>query len=200
MNNLNIPRHAFNFNHKSIELHIFTDASESAYGACVYVRCLNNDGTTTVHLLTSKNKVAPIKHLTIPRLELCGALLGARLCAKVVASLAIKINKVYYWCDSTIVLCWLSVSPNKLQPFVRNRVSEIQESTGENSWRYVSSKENPADLVSRGLRADQIGTCKLWWSGPEFLKLGEDRWPKMPNTGSNSDIPEFKVHLVDNCQ
>ncbi|XP_059047967.1 uncharacterized protein LOC131843357, partial [Achroia grisella] len=175
-------------------------ASECAYGACVYVRCLNNDDTITVHLLTSKNKVAPIKHTTIPRLELCGALLGARLSAKVVDSLTIKINKCYYWCDSTIVLCWLSASPNKLKPFVRNRVSEIQESTGENSWRYVSSKENPADFISRGLRADQIGTCKLWWSGPEFLKLGEDRWPKMPNTGSNSDIPEFKVHLVDNCQ
>lgn len=83
---------------------------------------------------------------------------------------------------------------------MRNRVSEIQESTAENSWRYVSSKENPADLVSRGLRADRIGTCSLWWSGPEFLNFGEDRWPKMPNISSNCNIPEIIVNLLDSYE
>lgn len=141
--------------------------------------------------MTSKSRVAPIKPTTIPRLELCGALLAARLCNKVLKSLNIQINKCRFWCDSMIVLGWLSTPSNKLKSFVRNRVHEIKESTEGHTWSYVPSKDNPADLVSRGLRADHISSSTLWWSGPTFLSNHETNWPKMPNTNETQDLPEL---------
>ncbi|CAG9137940.1 unnamed protein product [Plutella xylostella] len=134
----------------SVESVVEVNASERAYASCVYIRTIRNDGTAHVCLLTSKNKVAPIKPTTIPRLELCGALLGTRLCKKVLDSLTVKIDQCYYWSDSTIVLGWLNTATSRLERFVRNRVNEIQESTAGDTWSYVPSKQNPADLVSRG--------------------------------------------------
>ncbi|XP_047032788.1 uncharacterized protein LOC124639459 isoform X3 [Helicoverpa zea] len=166
------------------------DASERAFGCCVYLRSVNMEGAVKVQLLASKNRVAPIKPTTIPRLELCGALLGARLCAKVQSSITLPITRCQFWCDSTIVLSWLAMSPNVLKPFVRNRVNEIQESTAGHTWSYVPSRFNPADLVSRGLKADLISECSLWWSGPEFLLNDETHWPAMPNKAMKQDLPE----------
>ncbi|XP_072943263.1 uncharacterized protein [Epargyreus clarus] len=165
------------------------DASERAYGACLYVRSVDSSGSIQVHLLTSKSKIVPIKPTTTPRLELCGALLAARLCNKVLNSLTIPIITCKFWCDSTIVLGWLSTPPAHLKTFVRNRVNEIQESTESYTWSYVPSKDNPADLVSRGVKADQISSSSLWWSGPSFLTKDETEWPKMPNV--KHDLPEL---------
>nr|XP_049699604.1 uncharacterized protein LOC126053427 isoform X5 [Helicoverpa armigera] len=167
-----------------------SDASERAFGCCVYLRSVNMEGAVKVQLIASKNRVAPIKPTTIPRLELCGALLGARLCAKVQSSITLPITRCQFWCDSTIVLSWLAMSPNVLKPFVRNRVNEIQESTAGHTWSYVPSRVNPADLVSRGLKADLISECSLWWSGPEFLLNDETHWPAMPNKTMKQDLPE----------
>ncbi|XP_049886542.1 uncharacterized protein LOC126381028 isoform X1 [Pectinophora gossypiella] len=189
LNDTNIPRWVMCNSPSSIQLHIFTDASEKAYGACVYVRTVASDGSVTVRLLTSKSKVAPIKPTTIPRLELCGALVGARLCTKVLNSLTIK-PECIFWCDSTIVLGWLASSPVPLKPFVRHRVCEIQEGFPEQSWRYVPTKENPADLVSRGLSANLISDSTLWWSGPSFLLSDPTLWPETPNKVKTTDLPD----------
>ncbi|XP_063892244.1 uncharacterized protein LOC110380377 isoform X2 [Helicoverpa armigera] len=190
LNNLRIPRWVVCDNAILHEIHVFTDASERAFGCCVYLRSVNMEGAVKVQLLASKNRVAPIKPTTIPRLELCGALLGARLCAKVQSSITLPITRCQFWCDSTIVLSWLAMSPNVLKPFVRNRVNEIQESTAGHTWSYVPSRVNPADLVSRGLKADLISECSLWWSGPEFLLNDETHWPAMPNKTMKQDLPE----------
>ncbi|KAL0867450.1 hypothetical protein ABMA27_008237 [Loxostege sticticalis] len=196
LNKLNIPRW-ISFEESTIhEVHIFTDASEKAYGACLYIRSYNSHlGTTRVQLMASKNRIAPIKPTTIPRLELCGALLGSRLCTKVVDSLTLHIDKCRFWCDSTIVLGWLSTPSTQLKPFVRNRVNEIQESTCGHTWSYVPSKDNPADLVSRGIRADVIGDTHLWWSGPSFLLKNENEWPTMPNV-VKPDLSEVVSHVI----
>ncbi|CAG9133575.1 unnamed protein product [Plutella xylostella] len=174
-----------------IESH--SDSSERAYGACVYVRTVDREGQVCVRLLTSKNKISPLKAATIPRLELCGALLGTRLASKVQSSLTIPINNCFYWCDSTIVLAWLSTSPSVLKQFVRNRVGEIQDVTCNQQWSYVPSKQNPADLVSRGVGADQLNVSSLWWSGPEFLQHKEIQYPQIPNLQQNS-LPEISLH------
>ncbi|CAB3242550.1 unnamed protein product [Arctia plantaginis] len=198
LNSLKVPRWVLCDNSIAHELHIFTDASERAYGACIYVRSVNVQGSSRVHLLVSKNRVAPIKPTTIPKLELCGALLGARLCTEVLKALTLPINTCRFWCDSTIVLSWLSMSPNLLKPFVRNRVDEIQESTAGYTWNYVPSRDNPADLVSRGLQADLISECSLWWSGPHFLSKDEKYWPKKPNESMKQDLPEIaSSHFID---
>ncbi|XP_045450206.1 uncharacterized protein LOC123658959 [Melitaea cinxia] len=153
------------------------DASERAYGACVYVRSLNDKGNCMVRLLTAKSRVAPIKPMTIPRLELCGALVGARLYDKVVGSLRAKISRVFCWTDSTIVLGWLQMLPCKLQPFVRNRVADILEKTDTCIWRHVPTCMNPADLISRGIDISTLHKHDVWWSGPEFLMEDSSRWP-----------------------
>nr|XP_049699548.1 uncharacterized protein LOC126055245 isoform X2 [Helicoverpa armigera] len=175
----------------SVQLHVFTDASERAYGACLYVRSVSLSGEVHVHLLTAKSKVAPVKSTTIPRLELCAALLGSRLYMKVRQSLTLHIDDVYFWCDSTIVLGWLSASPTQLKTFVRHRVSEIQETAEGRTWRYVPSQENPADLASRGLRADRLLTSALWWSGPQFLLNDSSAWPQFPESHHTiQNLPE----------
>ncbi|CAG9137874.1 unnamed protein product [Plutella xylostella] len=189
INNLRIPRWILCDEPSSIELHTFTDASERAYGTCIYARTVGKNGTVDVHLLVSKNKIAPIKPTTIPRLELSGALMGSRLCTKVKSALTVN-AQCFFWSDSTIVLGWLSSPTNQLKQFVRNRVYEIQESTSGHKWSYVPSKDNPADLVSRGVRADAIGESSLWWSGPSFLSKPCCDWPVMPNVKEQS-LPEI---------
>ncbi|XP_045449127.1 uncharacterized protein LOC123657649 [Melitaea cinxia] len=189
LNNISIPRWILCNDSVKHEIHIFTDASEKAYGACVYIRSISNLGAVTVRLLTSKSRIAPIKPTTIPRLELCGALLGSRLFAKVKGSLTLPIHKFQFWCDSTIVLGWLAIPTQNLKAFVRNRVNEIQESTSNATWGYVPTKDNPADLVSRGLKANIISESKLWWSGPSFLQ-SDCNWPKQPNEHIKSQLPE----------
>lgn len=195
LNSLHIPRWVSCNNASLMELHTFTDASERAYGACIYVRTVAVDGTVCVRLLASKNRVAPIKPTTIPRLELCGALLGTRLFLKVRKSLTLEFNHCYFWCDSTIVLGWLSTLPSRLEQFVRNRVSEIQEATTGQTWSYVPSKSNPADLVSRGVKADCISSSTLWWSGPDFLNETKIQFPISPNTQIHS-LPEISLHTA----
>ncbi|XP_047986591.1 uncharacterized protein LOC125226606 isoform X1 [Leguminivora glycinivorella] len=200
LNYLMVPRWVIADNSVSHEIHVFSDASERAYGACLYIRSIDISGQVQVHLVTSKSKIVPIKPTTIPRLELCGALLAARLCNKVVSSLTLQFSQRRFWCDSTIVLGWLSTPPNNLKSFIRNRVHEIQESTAGHTWSYIPSKDNPADLVSRGVKADQISALSLWWSGPTFLLEPESEWPKMPNTHAKHDLPELitcSLALVD---
>lgn len=179
LNGIRIPRRVICDAYNSLQLHVFSDASESAYGACIYMRSVNEQGDVSVRLLTAKSRVAPIKPTTIPRLELCAALAGARLYEKVSVSLRLTVNKVYFWTDSTIVLGWLRMLPSRLQPFVRNRVAEILEKTDNCVWRHVPTDKNPADLISRGLDISNLPNVHLWWCGPDFLQ-DVSQWPSQP--------------------
>jgi len=101
-----------------IQLHGFCDSSKQAYGACLYLRSVNQQGEVTTKLLFSKLRVAPVKKITLPRLELCGALLLAQLIQKTVPALNLKIYRILLWTDSTIVLSWLPMSASKWKTFV----------------------------------------------------------------------------------
>lgn len=89
-----------------------------------------------------------------------------RLVRKVTQSLKVSFENCYLWSDSTIVLCWLKLLPNSLKTFVSHRVAEIQELTSNYYWRHVPTKDNPADLISRGIKPSKIVDCSLWWHGP----------------------------------
>lgn len=157
------------FNEARIEIHGFSDASNVAYSGVVYVRIITNSGSVVVHLVAAKTKVAPIKQITIPRLELCGAVLTAKLMDKVKTCLNVPNSNVYGWTDSTIVLAWLQKHPNCWKTFVGNRVAMILNSTHPNQWHHVSTAENPADCSSRGISPDHLSQHELWWSGPRWL-------------------------------
>lgn len=188
---IRIPRHAVGLNAIRTELHLFTDASEAAYGACAYIRTYDCVGNVAMHLLIAKSRVAPIKPVSIPRLELCGALTGARLLAKIKTCLRMEFHKIIFWIDSTIVLSWLKMSPNLLKTFVQNRVVEINELAGNATFLHISGKHNPADLLSRGSTLDELANCKLWWQGPEMLHDVNVSYVT-ENVSYEVDLPELK--------
>lgn len=133
------------------QLHGFCDASESAYGACIYLRTTSKQGQHSTILVCSKSRVAPIHPLNLPWLELCAALFLARLFATCAEALKhMTFSKTYFWSDSTTALHCIMTQPHKLKTFVSNRVAEIQEITQTHEWRHVPTQDNPADLASQG--------------------------------------------------
>lgn len=190
LNECEIPRRVICSNPTSIELHAFSDASENAYGASIYIRSSDGNGNTWVRLLCAKSKVAPLKSLTVPRLELCGALTLARVVNKVKGALKINFDSCTFWTDSTIVLGWLGTEPNLLKSFVSNRIAEIQNLSKDSTWRHISTKDNPADLLSRGVQPNQLKDCSLWWNGPSWLSLNNAEWPNSNFQVEN--LPELR--------
>ncbi|KAJ0184405.1 hypothetical protein K1T71_000828 [Dendrolimus kikuchii] len=193
LNNINIPRRIVLDKYELLEFHIFSDASEKAYGACLYVRSIDTKGNIMIRLLIAKSRVAPIKPLTIPRLELCGALLGTRLYERVINSLKIKPVRTIFWTDSTILLGWLKILPSKLHTFVRNRIGEILDKTSDCVWRHVPTEHNPADFISRGVNVECLESLDMWWSGPDFLKETSINWPS--NFSVNEVLPETRAEI-----
>ncbi|XP_072389556.1 uncharacterized protein [Diabrotica undecimpunctata] len=191
LNSLIIPRHVTLPNVRSIELHGFSDASERAYGACIYVRSITRTNQVSVRLLCAKSKVSPLKTITIPKLELCAAVVLSKLCTIVKDALNnTTFERVTLWTDSTIVLGWLKTEPHRLKTFTSNRVAEVQTLTSSCDWRHVSSKDNPADLVSRGISPYELEVSNLWWSGPSWLNKSECDWPQEVKCPEN--LPELK--------
>ena len=145
------------------------DGSIKAYGTVAH---LTSGPHTT--LVTSKTRVAPLKKLTLPQLELMAAVVGARPASYLRNQL--KIAHTVYWSDSQIVIHWLS-SNKDLKQFVKNRVIEIRESTRNATWNYCPSSDNPADLLTRGVRTDALIASELWNNGPTWL-TNQDSWPQ----------------------
>ena len=168
------PKHA---DVVSIQLHGFCDASEDAYAGVVYFRAQDRLGNVYISLVISKTKVAPIKRLTIPRLELCGAKLLTQLLHHTQQALSVPTESVFAWTDSTIVLSWLIGNPCRFKTFVGNRVSHIMQLIPPDRWNHVRSPENPADCASRGLFPSELLDHGLWWNGPDWLRLPSSDWP-----------------------
>ena len=176
----------------SAELHGFSDASEATYAGVVYLRIVDSRNVPHVSLAMCKTKIAPIKRLTVPHLELCGAHLLANLLHHIQKVFNIPSNKVFAWTDSTIVLSWLVGSPHCFKTFVGNWISTIMELTSLAQWHHVSSPHNPADCASRGLFPSELLQHHLWWNGPEWLLESRTEWPKEPTLVQTPEPVEEK--------
>ncbi|XP_066259137.1 uncharacterized protein [Euwallacea similis] len=185
LNECKVARHVILGNAIRIALYGFSDSSEKAYGACIYVGSVDDLGNHGVRLLTAKSRVAPVKKLTLPRLELSAAHLLAKLMHAMKETLDIPISHVKYFTDSSIVLAWIKIEPSNLKTFVANRVAKITELSREEDWAHVPSKDNPADVISRGLSPRELLQCNLWSHGPNFLR-GIEAEVKVE---SNNEIP-----------
>jgi len=155
--------------HNAHQLHVFCDASEKAYSTVAYLLRVADDGTKTTCLVASKSRVAPLKKISLPRLELMGAVIGARLGNSLLKPLNMELHQVHMWTDSMIVLQWIRSPAHKWKQFVANRVSEIQLLTNPEMWSHCRSKFNPADLPTRGLTVANLKESEIWWNGPSFL-------------------------------
>ena len=154
----------------------FSDASQEAFGACAYIRQRGKDNKYEVKLIAAKSRVAPLKQLTIPRLELQAAVLASRLAKTIQEESRIKFKDVMFFTDSTIVLAWIHSTSGSFRPFVSSRVGEIQGNSNPSQWRHIPGEFNVADDVSRGIRVQDLN--KRWCNGPEFLQLPESEWPQ----------------------
>ncbi|XP_070855517.1 uncharacterized protein [Drosophila suzukii] len=185
----------------NIELHGFSDASTRAYAAVVYSRVTNDDGFISVSLVAAKTRVAPLKQQSLPRLELCAALLLSQLIRSISSGLRHKNITVFAWSDSSIVLSWLSYAPAQLKTFVGNRTSEILKTLPRKAWRHVDSKSNPADCASRGLTAADLIDFHLWWNGPLWLRDKDQYLVKLSDSRFGLSLSNKRIQgeVKSNC-
>ena len=163
------------------ELHGFSDASNKAFAAVVYLRTEHANGDIEINSMASKTRVAPIKRQSIPRLELLGATILARLVKSVKEAMSsLKTPaEVFLWSDSYTVLCWIR-NDKTWKPYVQNRVKEIRELFDREKWKFCPGEINIADLPSRGCSAEELVRNHSWWKGPEFLNHSPEYWPQEP--------------------
>ena len=182
-----------------VYLHGFSDASEVAYGACIYIKCVQISGNTTVKLVTSKSRVAPLnKKFSIPRLELLGNFILAKLMNTVFNSLSeeMLINDYFCWTDSMITLAWIKAIDQEFKTFVENRVRNIRKNCGVEKWNYCKSADNPADIITRFNCCDINNQNNLWWKGPVFLKDSiENNLLRDNKLGENVDESQFNAEV-----
>ena len=154
---------------------IFSDASENAYGTCAYLRWQTENDGYEVRFVAGKSKVAPLKTLTIPRLELQAAVLAARMYKAISDEMRLQVEKVVFFTDSMIALQWIKTPARTFKPFVSSRVAEIQTLTNTTQWKHIPGEKNVADKVSRGIAVEKL--TDEWKNGPEFLHDAEEGWP-----------------------
>lgn len=194
LENIPIPRYLSVENATKYELHAFGDASEVAYGGIIYLKSTSNC-EVMVNMITSKTRVAPIKPVTLPRLELCAAYETAKLVVHVKKTMDLDCP-VYCWSDSTIVLRWIAANPRRWKTFVSHRVTKIQGLTPIESWRHVPGIDNPADLASRGVPVADLMKNKKWWNGPEWLVSTTVPIFQIPEASVSEDLEERKLPLL----
>jgi len=146
----------------STAIHGFSDASDVAYGAVVYLRSIHEDGSISTAFIMAKARVRPLKVTTVPKLELQAAALLSQLLVYTATILDIPLHMIYPWTDSAIVLGWLKKMPHAIsEVFVRNRVAAIQEALPQSLWRHVTTGDNPADIASRGSSVTNLLSSSL---------------------------------------
>ena len=153
----------------SAQLHHFADASQYGYGCVSYLRLVDVNQCIHCAFVFGKARVAPLKQLTIPRMELTAAVVAAKIDFQLRSELGFPLVTSQFWTDSTSVLGYLKNEKARFHTFVANRVVVIHEQSESFQWHYVPSQSNPEDCASRGLDAESLVNSNLWGKGPDFL-------------------------------
>ncbi|XP_023728096.1 uncharacterized protein LOC111875803 [Cryptotermes secundus] len=156
----------------------------------VYLRSVSPNGTITLHLLSSKSRVAPLKQVSLPRLEVNAALLLSQLVDKVHRALNLQIVQRFYWTDSTVVLAWIAGCSSTWKT-CGQQSPEIKRLTTYLAWRHVASQDNPADIISRGTDPRRLEGNQLWWAGPSWPSKDPSSWPAQPPADPEK-VPEWR--------
>ena len=183
------------FNESYCELHIFSDASLVAYGACAYLRCINTKGEITCQLLISKAHISPInKRQTIPRLELQAATCAAKLYNILNTEFELDLVPSYFWSDSKVVLGYITNESRRFRTFVTNRVSTIRAFTDATRWRHVSSLDNPTDSLMWISTISNSLAFKFWSKGPTWLTEHTCFWRKQQQ--AQHDVSDDDAEVI----
>ncbi|XP_075261712.1 uncharacterized protein LOC142353364 [Convolutriloba macropyga] len=161
-----------------IGLHVFADAPKDTMCAVAYFRSQQNDEIQAqLFFFIGKCRVPPMRHMSIPRLELQAAVMAVRLKSQIVKEHEIKIYSCTFWSDSTTVIQLINSTQRKQQVFVANRVAEILDTTDASQWKHVSGANNPADIGTRQINIEELWQSE-WFTGPAWLRESEENWPK----------------------
>ena len=163
------------------ELILFSDGSQWAFGCVGYLRWTLTNGEFDVRLVSAKNRIAPTRQITIPRLELSGAVLSCRLREKIVHEITFQVDSVVHIIDSSIVLSQIHSDSHMFNTFVATRISEIQMKSNIDEWYWIESKMNVADYVTKPCKPHMLKSDSMWQKGPEFLYLPRTEWPVKKN-------------------
>ncbi|XP_030609336.1 uncharacterized protein LOC115796980 [Archocentrus centrarchus] len=184
----------------SARLHHFSDACENGYGTVSYLRLQDDSEQIHLSFILGKARVAPLKKVTIPRLELTAAVLAVRIDRLLKAELQLKLENSTFWTDSTPVLKYIQNETKRFHTFVANRISFIREATAISQWRYIDTRQNPADEASRGVNVEYLLSHSRWIYGPDFLFKNESNWPSSAANSPfiSNDDPEVKKEATVN--
>ncbi|XP_065080970.1 uncharacterized protein LOC135703620 [Ochlerotatus camptorhynchus] len=179
--NVKIPRHYFrrfsSVDYSTLQLHVLVDASKDAYGAAAYFRVLTDEGPLC-SLVMARSKVAPLKMLSIPRLELQAAVIGSRLMNSVIEAHSL-----------------IQLEQRKYKPFVAFRIGEILSLTKHSEWRWISTASNIADDLTKWKKGSSLDSNGPWFQGPRFLYQPEEEWSQQDTVEPNTPEEARICHL-----
>jgi hypothetical protein len=192
---VSIPRcYGPEYSSAAVELHIFCDASEKAFACVCYYRIMSSVGITTA-LVCGKARVAPLKQLSIPRLELQAAVLGVRLGETIRKAHRVPVLSTTFWTDSRNVLCWVRSDSGRFKQFISHRIGEIHEASDPKQWRWVPTKENVADEATRDSSRTDFHPSTRWMNGPKFLTRPEEEWPAEERSATSSSVHDDELEI-----
>ncbi|XP_055542701.1 uncharacterized protein LOC129728292 [Wyeomyia smithii] len=183
---------------RTLQLHVFVDASESAFTCVVYFRMIDR-GQPRCALVASKAKVAPLKPLSIPRLELQAVVIGSRIAKSVTEYHSLPVYRRFYWSDSKTVLSWIKSDARRYHQYVAVRIGEILEDTTVEEWRWVPTMQNVADEATKWGKGPKLHQDSRWFTGPDFLYRHEDEWPMQHNlpVDVEEELRAIHVHRIE---
>ncbi|XP_048577299.1 uncharacterized protein LOC116612845 [Nematostella vectensis] len=192
-----IPRSFKHLNSEEIEeyeQHHFSDASSTGYGAVSYLRQIYANGKSSCFPVMAESRLAPLKAMTIPRIELSATVLATCLDKMITQEIDLPLARSTFWTDSTCVIRFIENREKRFQFFVANRVAAILDQSDPTQWRYVDTANNPADKTPRGMSVDRLLQNERWTQGPAFLGQAEETCPQRPASicEIQPDDPEVK--------